>query len=39
MARYSACIDMLFNDMKPVERVKAAKDCGYSAVEFWHWHR
>ena len=39
MARYSACIEMLFNDMAPVERIKAAKECGYEAIEFWHWHR
>jgi len=39
MARYSACIEMLFNDMEPVSRVQAAKECGYEAVEFWHWHR
>ncbi len=39
MARYSACIEMLFNDMEPLARVNAAKECGYEAVEFWHWHR
>lgn len=39
MARYSACIEMLFNDLEPLERVSAAQECGYSAVEFWHWHR
>lgn len=39
MARYSACIEMLFNDLEPLERVRAAKECGYEAVEFWHWHR
>ena len=39
MARFSACIEMLFNDMEPLQRVKAAKECGYEAVEFWHWHR
>ena len=39
MAKYSACIEMLFNDMDMYERAGAAKACGYSAVEFWHWHR
>ena len=39
MARYSACIEMLFNDMPQAERAEAAKKCGYQAVEFWHWHR
>lgn len=39
MARYSACIEMLFTDLEPLERVRAARECGYEAVEFWHWHR
>ena len=38
MARYSACIEMLFPELPFVERVKAALDCGYDAVEFWQWH-
>lgn len=39
MAKYSACIEMLFNDMDMYGRAAAAKACGYEAVEFWHWHR
>ena len=39
MAKYSACIEMLFNDLPQAERAAAARKCGYKAVEFWHWHR
>lgn len=39
MAKYSACIEMLFCEKDMYERAAAAKACGYSAVEFWHWHR
>jgi len=39
MPRYSACIEMLFNDLPQAERAEAAKKCGYQAIEFWHWHR
>lgn len=39
MAKYSACIEMLFNYLPQAERAAAAKECGYKAVEFWHWHR
>lgn len=39
MVRYSACIEMLFGEKEPVARAQAARECGYQAVEFWHWHR
>lgn len=39
MAKFSACIEMLFKELEPAERIKAAEKCGYAAVEFWHWHR
>lgn len=39
MARYSACIEMLFNELSQQERPAAAKKCGYEAVELWQWQR
>jgi hydroxypyruvate isomerase len=35
--KYSACIEMLYQEMSFVERIYAAKKSGFSAVEFWLW--
>ena len=39
MTRYSACIEWLFADEARgvPDRIRAAKDAGLDAVEFWHW--
>lgn len=38
MAKYSACIEMLFTELAPLERPQAARECGYDAIEIWTWH-
>lgn len=35
---YSACIETLFTDLDFADRPRAARECGYAAVEFWNWH-
>lgn len=36
--KLSACIDMFFTEVPFNDRVKAAKEAGFDAVEFWAWH-
>ena len=35
--KYSACIEMLFQELPFLERIHAAKKAGFHAVEFWLW--
>lgn len=35
--KYSACIEMLFQEYDFIERIYKAKEAGFSAVEFWLW--
>jgi hydroxypyruvate isomerase len=35
--KYSACIEMLFQEYGFVERIYKAKEAGFQAVEFWLW--
>ena len=35
--KYSACIEMLFQEVGLVERIYKAKEAGFQAVEFWLW--
>ncbi len=35
--QYSACIDMLFEELDFYDRIEAAKQSGVDAVEFWKW--
>ena len=35
--KYSACIEMLFQDVELIERIYKAKEAGFQAVEFWLW--
>jgi hydroxypyruvate isomerase len=35
--KYSACIEMLFQELPFIERINAAKKAGFQAVEFWLW--
>jgi hydroxypyruvate isomerase len=35
--KYSACIEMLFQEVGFVERIYKAKEAGFQAVEFWLW--
>lgn len=35
--KYSACIEMLFQEFGFSERIYRAKECGFNAVEFWLW--
>ncbi len=35
--KYSACIEMLFQEVPFVERIYKAKEAGFDAVEFWVW--
>ena len=34
MAKYSACIEMLFKDLPMAERAEAAKKCGYAVTSY-----
>lgn len=35
--KYSACIEMLFQEFDFIERIYKAKQAGFQAVEFWLW--
>ena len=35
--KYSACIEMLFQESPFIERIQSAKEAGFQAVEFWLW--
>ncbi|MBN1675600.1 MAG: TIM barrel protein [Kiritimatiellae bacterium] len=35
--KYSACIEMLFQEVPFLERIAKAKEAGFSHVEFWCW--
>jgi len=35
--KYSACIEMLFNEVPFIQRIKKAKENNFSAIEFWDW--
>ena len=37
MINFSACIEMMFNDIDFYDRIKASKDAGLNAIEFWGW--
>ena len=37
MIKLSACIEMLFTEVPFAERISAAKEAGFDAVEFWDW--
>ena len=36
--KLSACIDMFFTEVPFTQRVAAARQAGFDAVEFWAWH-
>ena len=35
--KYSACIEMLFQELDFCDRIYAAKEAGFQSVEFWLW--
>src|SRR5665647_183354 len=35
--KFSACIEMLYQDSDLIERIYRAKKSGFDAVEFWLW--
>lgn len=35
--KYSACIEMLFQEVEFVQRIYEAKKAGFDAIEFWLW--
>lgn len=35
--KYSACIEMLYQEFDIIERIYKAKESGFNAVEFWLW--
>ncbi|MGQ9589182.1 MAG: hydroxypyruvate isomerase family protein [Planctomycetota bacterium] len=36
MATLSVCLETVFVDLPPLERIEKIRACGYGAVEFWH---
>ena len=37
MLKFSVCIDALLREYEFCDRIKRAKELGFSAVEFWFW--
>ncbi|MBM3712806.1 MAG: TIM barrel protein [Actinobacteria bacterium] len=35
--KFSACIELLYNEVQFIDRIGKAKDSGFDAVEFWVW--
>lgn len=35
--KFSACIEMLFNEVPFIQRIKKAKENNFDAIEFWDW--
>jgi len=35
--KYSSCIEMLFNEVPFIQRIKKAKENNFDAIEFWDW--